>query len=616
LADTTGGSIYNLSLDVPAIDDIDGDGDLDILAFGVLGGYVQYYRNERIEKNLDCDALNFNFIDFCWGSFVEAGFTNEIILGDNCWGWKYYKNAVHQGSTILTFDGDEDGDMEMLIGDVDYPDFKYLINGRKENNWPWDTITGFTTHYPQNNAKGVYIDKFPAAFYLDINNDGIKDLIASSNEANAASNLGQIWWYQNKGKNNNPNFEFRDSSLLQDQTIDFGSQTYPSLFDFDGDGDLDLIVSNRGNFRDTKNTNDRLALFENVGTSSKAIFKFKEGNYLNLSDDSLNGVYPCFADLTDDGLPDLLIGQLNGRIRYYVNTGSASQPSFSLQNDQLGGIDVGVSAAPHCYDLDDDGLLDLIIGSSNGMLKYFRNTGTKSSPVFASTPTLDSMGRVQVSDFYYNYTNFGPNGEPIDSVKTFEYEGHSTPWVVDMDNDGKDELVVGSKSGKLFIFNLDKNNLTDSFSHWEEYFHQPFTKKGDIADLGGRISPAIFDASGDGFPDVILGNGRGGLLYLSSERVAEDTMTSLSPIAPSLSVVMYPNPSNGSIKLRQSTALGLNLEVEIRDVLGRLVYQGTWDTQAESVKFISLNELKNGSYYVVLQHPEYRKQSLPLTLVR
>lgn len=615
LLDTTGGNMYNLTLDMPAIVDIDGDGDLDILAFGVLGGYVQYYRNERVEKGLPCDALNFNFVDFCWGSFVEAGFTNDIILGDNCFGLKFYKNQLHSGSTVLTFDADEDGDMDMLIGDVDYPDFKFLKNGRVETSWPWDTVTSYNNNYPLN-TKGVYIDKFPAGFYLDVNNDGIKDLVASSNEANTASNLHQNWWYKNSGKTNNPNFSFQDSSFLQNMTIDFGSQTSPALFDMDGDGDLDLVLAHRGNYRETLNGKDRLALFENVGTPAQAIFKLISEDYLSFSQENLAGLNPTFADLNGDGLKDLVIGLLNGRLHYYQNSGSATAPTFSLISDTLGSIDVGSLAAPHFYDMDGDSVLDLILGSSTGFVRYHKNHGTKTQPYFLAQPTVDSLGKIRTSDYFYNYNNFDSLGNPVDSVRTFEYEGHSTPWIADLDNDGNPEILSGCKGGTIFIFPLDKNNLTDSFPNLTDYFIQPHNQSGGIADLGGRTALALMDTDGDGRLDMLIGNGRGGLHHLSSIFSEEDTLDGISGIVPSLGLSAFPNPTSNKVNLRLEQSLDITLSITVIDVLGRTLQTSTWNPSIEAVKQLDLNAPGNGTYFVIVSHPEFRTATLRVSVVR
>lgn len=615
LLDTTGGNMYNLTLDMPAIDDMDGDGDLDILAFGVLGGYVQYYRNERVEKSLPCETLNFNFVDFCWGSFVEAGFTNEIILGDNCFNLKFYKNQLHSGSTVLTFDADEDGDKDMLIGDVDYPDFKFLKNGRIETAWPWDTVTAFNNNYPLN-TKGVYIDKFPAGFYLDVNNDGIKDLIASSNEANTSSNLHQNWWYKNSGKTNNPNFSFQDSNFLQNMTIDFGSQTSPALFDVDGDGDLDLILANRGNYRETLNGKDRLALYENVGNPSKALFKLVSEDYLNFSQQNLAGLNPTFADLNGDGLNDLIIGLLNGRIHYYQNSGTSTIPAFTLMTDSLGSIDVGTLAAPHFYDMDGDSVLDLVLGANTGFIQYHKNHGTKTQPYFMTQPTVDSLGKIRTSDNFYNYTDFDTAGIPTDSVKTFEYEGHSTPWIADLDNDGNPEILCGSKGGTIFIFPLDKNNLSDSFPNLTDYFIQPQNQSGDIVDLGGRTALALMDADGDGRLDILVGNSRGGLHYLSSVFSDEDTLNSLPGISPALGLSAFPNPTANVVNLKLEQNLHIDLHIQVIDVLGRTLQTGIWNPASEPVKQLDMTKAGNGTYFIIVSHPEYRTTTLRVSVVR
>ncbi|SVD71997.1 uncharacterized protein METZ01_LOCUS424851, partial [marine metagenome] len=64
LSDYGGGNNYNLfvsSVDIPAISDIDYDGDLDILTFSILGGFVEFHKNMAIENNGNCDSLAFQF---------------------------------------------------------------------------------------------------------------------------------------------------------------------------------------------------------------------------------------------------------------------------------------------------------------------------------------------------------------------------------------------------------------------------------------------------------------------------------------------------------------------------------------------------------------------------
>ena len=72
--------LYVSPVDYPAIDDVDGDGDLDILTFSIGGGYVEYYRNQSLEMGYGLDSLIFKRDDLCWGKFLETSFSEEIIL--------------------------------------------------------------------------------------------------------------------------------------------------------------------------------------------------------------------------------------------------------------------------------------------------------------------------------------------------------------------------------------------------------------------------------------------------------------------------------------------------------------------------------------------------------
>jgi hypothetical protein len=72
------------SVDYPAIADIDGDGDLDLLTFFGLGSYVEYHKNLSMEKFDNCDSLDFRLTDLCWGKFKESEGGNNITLNAGC----------------------------------------------------------------------------------------------------------------------------------------------------------------------------------------------------------------------------------------------------------------------------------------------------------------------------------------------------------------------------------------------------------------------------------------------------------------------------------------------------------------------------------------------------
>ena len=134
----SGGShtqVYITAQDYPAIDDIDGDGDLDILTFALGGGHVYLYDNQSVEMGYGADSLIFELEDDCWGRFYESGISVEIDLSDDidiCSnGFHDDDNEAeirHAGSTLLTFDNDEDGDKEVLLGDISFNNLNLLTN--------------------------------------------------------------------------------------------------------------------------------------------------------------------------------------------------------------------------------------------------------------------------------------------------------------------------------------------------------------------------------------------------------------------------------------------------------------------------------------------------------
>lgn len=65
-------NLYVSSIDIPAIEDVDGDGDLDIITFSILGSQVEYHKNLSMERYGDCDSLDYELRNKCWGFFTEG----------------------------------------------------------------------------------------------------------------------------------------------------------------------------------------------------------------------------------------------------------------------------------------------------------------------------------------------------------------------------------------------------------------------------------------------------------------------------------------------------------------------------------------------------------------
>ena len=187
-------NLYVSSSDIPAIDDIDNDGDLDVLTFSITGSYVEYHKNLSIEKNGNCDSLDFQLSNKCWGFFKENLTSNSVALFDTCSfnidnPERYSGGNKHAGSTLLTLDVDSNNSKDLVLSDVSYNNFTLLINQDTSSNLTASSIASQDSVFPSNtnSTLATKIDIFPAGFYLDINNDNVKDLVAAPNCFNAVS---------------------------------------------------------------------------------------------------------------------------------------------------------------------------------------------------------------------------------------------------------------------------------------------------------------------------------------------------------------------------------------------------------------------------------------------
>ena len=133
-------NLYVSSGDIPAIEDIDGDGDLDVLTFGTSGSTVEYHKNLSMEMYGVCDSLVYEMRNQCWGRFTESSTSNSVNLWDTltypCDGSTVANperpemvsdeinyeligstdRARHVGSTLLAFDNNGDTIMDLLLG--------------------------------------------------------------------------------------------------------------------------------------------------------------------------------------------------------------------------------------------------------------------------------------------------------------------------------------------------------------------------------------------------------------------------------------------------------------------------------------------------------------------
>ncbi|MEM6320506.1 MAG: T9SS type A sorting domain-containing protein [Bacteroidota bacterium] len=511
-------NLYVSSIDYPAIDDIDGDGDLDIITFNVAGGIVEYYQNQSVEQGFQKDSLIYILADRCWGRFFESGLGKELDLStdpNECvlnLQAAEPRSGLHAGSTILTIDLDDDGDKEVILGDISFNNLNLATNGGTPEQ---AFMTDQDTAFPSNDVS-VELPLFPAAFSLDVDNDGIKDLLAAPNLGNDIGETYEVaWFYKNVGTNEVPVYELQQKDLFTEKMIDYGTGAQPVFVDYNQDGLLDLVVGNKSFYMEAGMRNARIFLYENVGTANEPVFELKNDDLFGLNRFSQNAwrFTPTFGDLDGDGDLDALIGEEFGNLFYAENIAGEGQPfQFSPAIFGYQDIDVGQSNRPQIVDMNGDDLPDLVIGERNGNLNYFENTGTVTNPIFSEDPTNNFFGRVDAR---------APN----------QVTGYSVPVVLEMD--GEIELFVGNEVGQIKRYTNIENNLAGAFVETETDYGQIRT--------GAEMHPAFADLNGDGRLEIAIGNVRGGLVFFRTDLKSQ--ITSSPEVKSQFSFQVAPNPT-------------------------------------------------------------------------
>ncbi|MEM6785746.1 MAG: FG-GAP-like repeat-containing protein, partial [Bacteroidota bacterium] len=399
LTDTEGNALRAESTNVPGLGDLDGDGDLDYFAGTADLGTTFFYRHDGLgsdgvprfafatdrfqdlvvfESSPDCPnaPLTDDPSQQQSGAYPSGG--TPAARGPQA--APVLASAGLHGQNAVTFaDLDADGDLDYFWGDINSASLLFFEN-RGTRTSP--SLVLAAEVYPDDEP--LTSGGYAIAAFGDLDGDDDLDLlvgIAGGFCSQPKNLIDNFFFYENVGMPSDPVYSERTSRLLPN--YDVGRSTRPALADLDGDGDLDALVGvERTPTLDP--IRSALRLLENVGSATAPRWRETDPDYLRLDlGVSASSYAPVLADLTGDGRPDLVVGEFGRDLFFFRRTAAAlgSPDAFvEVTPNPFEDLPLGQRPVPALGDLDGDGDADLVAGDFTGRLRFFRNTGTPTSP--------------------------------------------------------------------------------------------------------------------------------------------------------------------------------------------------------------------------------------------
>lgn len=486
--------------------DIDNDEDLDIFfldsdkTFGLFENIGNKFNPEY--KYLINKPNNLFFSN--WFYFVDIDNDNDFdyFTGNNDQ-ISYYQNngSINSPSFILVQDTvwDDTGQpiysefgSNALFADIDNDDDLDFFSGNSAGTVKFyeniGTQTNFNFKFITNEWQNLYIvgtlaenplHGASSLDFIDINDDDDLDLFWGDFFSNS------LYFIENQGNSISPDMQkISDVYPINSDSVNTSGFNMPRFTDIDSDGDYDLFVS----VLYDPTVPQSLMFYENTGNAQSANHILRTNDFLKTLDVG-NNSSPVFVDIDNDGDLDLFIGSFNnpnGSIHFLENTGTVSNPSFYYSDSQYFNIMSDLVVTPAFGDLDNDGDYDLLAGKLNGTIDFYLNNGTPVSANFQNSILLRNN-----------------NNDSIDVGSS------SSPFLMDVDGDSDLDLAIGGFNGKLSFYENTGNPASYEFTSNPAYF--------GTLDIGDNSTPFFIDYNEDDVLDLFSGSRNGEMFYFKND---------------------------------------------------------------------------------------------------